>query len=94
VCREKLSGRRFGLVLAAGMIVVFVMAMCAALLVTVASQGVLRNNMRAIFIVVPIQGTIMAILFYILTLPFVVLAWKGAVYRERLFGVVGFNGRD
>jgi hypothetical protein len=84
-CRKKCGGVSFALSLLLWMIVTFDAAMFFCMLLMLAMQGILSHNIDSIFIQVPLVGTVMAVVFYIFTLPYIILTFKCEFYRRRFF---------
>jgi hypothetical protein len=84
---------RFGLITALVMIIVFDIILLVSLLASLAVQGDLRYNLGPVFTAIAIQGSIIGGIFYILTLPFLILAGNSDFYRARLAGMLGFENK-
>lgn len=84
-CREKCGGVGFSLRLLLWMIVVFNVMMFVAMFVMIFAQGLSLNNLAVLFIAVPLQGTILGVISYLFTLPYIILMFKCEFYRKRFF---------
>ncbi len=81
-CRRGFNGKVFSLWLLLWMIVVFDIMIFFMMLATLASSGYLMRNLF-ILIFVPIQGSIVGLMAYIFTLPYLILTFKCEFYRKR-----------
>jgi hypothetical protein len=83
-CRKTLSGTSFSLWLLLWMTIVFDITMFLTTVASFAIEGHLLRNFLIFLIVVPIYGTILAILAYLCTLPYLILTFKSDFYRKRV----------
>lgn len=81
--RRQFGAGRFAFMLLLLMIVVFDAAIFLTMPVLVAVQGLLVYNIAAIFMQVPLMGTVIAAIFYLFTLPYLILTFNCEFYRKR-----------
>lgn len=87
-CRRSVHGVKFSLWLLLWMVVAFDLVMLPAMLIMAAIMGQWEYLGRML-VIIPIQGTVVGGVMYLLAVPYLVLTFKSTFYRERLCAAMG-----
>ncbi len=88
-CRKKYSPKRFMLLLLLWMII-FTFA-CMVLVV------VMTGNFKMIILIliqIPMVGSVLSLIFYLIVLPYMILVFRSPFFRERFYGCFGISNKQ